>query len=65
MYQDFFSLSLNKNSFQKQSKHSKCLRSVITEKVLVHISVSHVNPLSKDYTGQLNKCLKETCCHHT
>jgi len=33
-------------------------------KVLVHINVSHVKPLSKDYTTELNKCLKETNCRH-
>jgi len=34
------------------------------EKVLVH-NVSHVKPLSKDYTVEQNKCLKETCCYHS
>jgi hypothetical protein len=58
MYQDIFSLSLNKNTFQKQSKHNKCLRSVTMEKVLVHINVSHVKPLSKYYTVELDKCPK-------
>jgi hypothetical protein len=55
MYKDFFPLSLNKKTLQKQLIHCKCLCSVIMEKVLVYINVSHVKPLSKDYTVELNE----------